>query len=353
MNRLRFGIAGLGFMGRSHLARLNQHPRAEVVALCDRDEPRRRGEGGAGLGNLDYGDAQSGRAATSGLRAYATWQELVVDEDIDVILVALPTPLHADVSIAALDAGKHVLCEKPMGYRPADCDRMIRAQAASGRTLMVAQCIRFWPQYETIRRIVDEGRVGGVRFVTMQRTASAPAYSADNWLMDAGQSGGAWLDLHVHDVDFAQDMLGVPARIYARGTTGPSGGFDHIIATYGYADGRYALLEGGWAFNAPWPFDMSITVHGERGTLDWRMTRGSDVLLYAGGAEPERIACSGDALRKELDYFIECVQARRPVERCLPASTRTSIVLAWLERRSAESGKLVHVGDRLQAAWGG
>jgi predicted dehydrogenase len=351
MSKLRFGVCGMGFMGRGHFDRIRRNTRAEVVAVCDQDESRRRGERQEGLGNLDYGDDMG--ASMEGIRGYATWQELVADAEIDAVVVTLPTSLHAEVTVAALESGKHVLCEKPMGLRAADCDEMIRAQEASGRTLMVAQCIRFWPQYEKIQQLVGEGRIGDVRFATLQRVASPPGYSLGNWLMDAEQSGGAILDLHVHDVDFVQQSLGLPAQIYARGSTGPSGGIDHVVATYAYEDGRFAVIEGGWAFDPPWPFDMAITVVGERGTLSWRMSAGEEVLLYTGGEAPEAVACPGDALQNQLDYFVERVARGEPVSRCSPASTRTSIALAWLERRSVESGKLVHLGDRLRSAWGG
>jgi predicted dehydrogenase len=170
-------------------------------------------------------------------------------------------------------------------------------------------------------------------------------------MLDATQSGGAILDLHVHDVDFAHYFLGIPDTISACGTQGPSNGIDHVVATYGYADGRYAVLEGGWAFTAPWPFDMAIAVHGSRGSLEWIMTRGNDVLLYTGGPKPEAIPSEGDVLEKELSYFIDCILANRPVERCSPASTRLSVVLAWLERRSIESGRVVQVAERLHDAW--
>ena len=352
MSKLRFGICGLGCMGQSHFARLHGHPRAEVVAVCDRDAARRAGDWHDTLGNLDLVQTQGGRAPLAGIRTYETPEALLADRNVDVVLITLPTPLHAPVAIAALKTGRHVLTEKPMAGQANDCTRMIQAARAAGRTLMVAQCIRFWPQYARIKQYVDEGRIGAVRFMTLHRLASPPTYSAGNWLRDAGQSGGALLDLHVHDVDFVQHVLGVPSAIYAHGLTGGNGGVDHIVATYCYQDGSYAVIEGGWTFTPPWPFEMGITVHGERGTLTWNSTRGQDVLFYHGGTEPERIACAGDALRLELDYFIECVLNGRPVERCTPASSRASVALAWLERRSVETGRTLHLSERLRAAWG-
>ena len=345
MAKLRFGICGLGCMGQSHFARLRQHPRAEVVAICDADEARRRGDWSGALGNIDLIKTGGGRVPLDGIHAYATPAELIADREVDVVLITLPTPQHAPVAVAALSAGKHVLCEKPMAERASTCDRMIRAARSHERLLMVAQCIRFWPQYVKIKQMIDEGQIGAIRFVTLRRLASPPTYSAGSWLLDGTQSGGAILDLHVHDVDFAQYLLGLPDTIHARGVRGLTGGIDHVVATYGYADGRYAVIEGGWAFTAPWPFEMSITVHGERGTLEWSLSRGSAVSHYT-GTEVRSIPCDGDALRSEQDYFIECLQAGRPVEQCTPVSSRMSVALAWLERRAIETGRLVHVSKR-------
>ena len=163
-------------------------------------------------------------------------------------------------------------------------------------------------------------------------------------MLNGAQSGGALFDLHVHDVDFAQVLLGIPATVTAVGSRGPSGQIDHVIATYAYADGRYALLEGGWLPHVPWPFEMAITVVGETGTLDWSMQRGAEVHLYRAGSKPETIAVSAETgWARELDYFIDCLRNEKPVERCVPASSRTSIALALRERESVEKRAAVRV----------
>lgn len=348
---LRFGICGLGFMGRNHFARVRQHPDAEVVAVCDEDAARRRGDWDDALGNLDLLKTDSRRVSMSGVRGYATPAELVADPHVDAVVIALPTRLHADVTVAALRAGKHVFCEKPMAYQPGECHSMIAAAEEGGRTLMVGQCVRFWPQYELIKRYVDEGGIGRVRFATFRRLGLPPAHSAGNWMLSGELSGGALLDLHVHDVDFAHYLLGVPDQIVARGMRGPSGEIDHVVATYTYADGRYAMLEGGWTLAAPWTFDMEVMVHGDLGTVGWALSRGNGVSFQPRGGGAEQIACEGDALTRELEYFIACVREGRPVDRCTPRSTRTSIILAWLEKRSVETGMPIELTERLRAAW--
>ncbi len=351
MAKLRFGICGLGCMGRGHFARLYQNPRAQITAVCDANEARRCGDWNDELGNIDLVRTRGGRAPLGGMAQYGTPAELIADPNVDAVLITLPTVFHADVAVQALEAGKHVLCEKPMALRPADCDRMIRAAEKAGRCLMVAQCLRFWPQYTLIKELVDGGRLGRVRHVALRRVGSPPTYSAGNWLLKAEQSGGALLDLHVHDIDFAHYLLGVPATIYARGAVGLSGGIDHIVSLYSYEDGRFAVLEGGWWRAPTCPFDMEIMVQGEEGTLHWQSSAGPDVHLHRAGAATEVLTAGGDALAAEQEYFLDAVLNNRSVERCSPQSTRTSVVLAWLERRSAESGIVVRVTDRLRAAW--
>ena len=158
-------------------------------------------------------------------------------------------------------------------------------------------------------------------------------------MMDGAQSGGALFDLHVHDVDFAQCLLGTPAKLTANGFRGPSGAIDHVVATYVYSDGRYATLEGGWICHAPWPFEMAITVVGEKGMFDWSLRRGPEVEFYHGGAAPEKISVGDETgWARELDYFIACLRDGRSPERCLPATSRASIALALRERESIEQG---------------
>ncbi len=331
-------------MGRQYFTHLTGHANAEVVAACDRDADRRAGRWTDRVGNLA---SAGGRAVDfSNVARYEHWEQLVADEAVEAVAVTLPTALHADVCVAAMESGKHVICEKPMALTLADCDRMIAAARRSGRTLMIAQCIRFWPQYEEIKRRVDAGEIGPVRFARLRRLASPPDYSAGGWLMNAALSGGALFDLHVHDADFAHVLLGAPARISAAGVRGPSGGIDQVAATYTYGDGRYAVVEGGWMFSPPWPFEMAITVAGATGTLDWSMRRGPRVLLYRGGEQPQEIAVADQTgWQRELDYFVACLRSGRPVDRCLPESSRTSIALVLAEAASIERQCEIRVAD--------
>ncbi len=340
--QLSFGICGFGFMGRTYFAHLSNHPRARVAAVCSKDNIKRADQEGE-VGNLPTAGDKA--LSLEGVNVYEDVDDLIADESVDVIAITLPTPMHADITVQALESGRHVICEKPMALRLRDCDRMIHTAEKAGRTLMIAQCVRFWPQYERIKQIVDDGGVGDVKVLTLRRMSEPPGHSVGNWLLDHKLSGGAILDMHVHDIDYARCLLGVPDNIHARGHVGPSGGIDQVTATWGYTDGRYVIVEGGWLYRAPWPFEMQILVQGSTGTLDWSMVRGPKILHYASGPAPLEIEVDNDAdgWQRELDYFIECIIEGKPVERCLPDTSRINIALAHLERRAVRTGRVLSV----------
>ncbi|MEW6251507.1 MAG: Gfo/Idh/MocA family oxidoreductase [Planctomycetota bacterium] len=354
--QLRFGIAGMGLMGRGYFRILREHEGVCVTAVCDSDPDRLRPEWyhAAHEGTASSNDddrvlglgGQSFAGTRAAVRALASFYELAACPDVNVVAITLPTALHADAAVAALENGKHVICEKPMALSTADCDRMVAAARANGTVLMIEQCVRFFPQYELIKQYVDEGRVGRVRHASLVRLSSPPTHSKDDWMLDSRQSGGAICDLHIHDVDFAQHLLGTPETIQARGCVGPSGGIDHVVATYTYANGAYAVLEGGWSLHAPFPFDMAITVRGETGTMHWTASKGSAVLLYRGGSEPVVLECSNEGgTRRLIRYFLEELRAGGGLERCTAESARASMALAELEVEAVRTGATISVRE--------
>ncbi|MCL2330763.1 MAG: Gfo/Idh/MocA family oxidoreductase, partial [Phycisphaerae bacterium] len=212
---IRVGLIGAGFIGRNHF---NQYEkladRAVVVALCDADADRRAGDWSKVGGNL--ADAQGSKRDLGSIKPYTDWRELLADSNVDMIDICAPTYLHRDIVVAAMKAGKHVLCEKPMALSVEDCDAMIAA-AKPGCRFMIAQCIRFWPEYVWLKQIIDAETYGPLRALHLRRQTNAPTYSLNNWINNPDQSGGAILDLHVHDVDYAIYLFGKPQSIFAQG----------------------------------------------------------------------------------------------------------------------------------------
>jgi predicted dehydrogenase len=270
--------------------------------------------------------------------------ELIADPNVDLVDITLPTYLHAAYAVKALRAGKHVLCEKPMAMNAAECDRMLEAQRESGKALMIAQCLRFWPEYAYLKELAESGRLGRLTSGHFWRGSTAPTWSWDNWLLDAKRSGGAMFDLHVHDVDTVNYLLGVPRAVFATGSIGVSGGYDIVDTVYVYEDANMSVHTGAnWTLPTGFQFEMRYAASFESGCLTYS-TSHSPTLTETCGEEvthPEVADSTGYA--EEIPYFLRCVETGAEPTMCPPASSADSVRIVVAEMESARTGKLVEV----------
>ena len=158
LRMIRVGIIGLGAMGRLHFQSWKTCPGAQIGAISARDPKLRAGDWGGKEFNL--GDQSAERVDLSGITPYERAEDLIADPAIDAVDICTSTPQHAPLAIAALRAGKHVLCEKPMALTLAECDAMQAAADESGKILMIAHCLRFWPHYLKAASIIKSGEFG-------------------------------------------------------------------------------------------------------------------------------------------------------------------------------------------------
>ena len=158
----------------------------------------------------------------SNISLYSDLTQMLAAEQLDAVSIASPTFMHNLQSIEALEAGLHVFCEKPMALNSVDCQRMSEAAQQSGKTLQVGHCIRFWPEYVEAKEIIDSQKYGKVMAATFQRLSLTPTWSWDNCFLDGKRSGGAMLDLHIHDTDYVQYVFGMPKAVFSQGVIGPS-----------------------------------------------------------------------------------------------------------------------------------
>jgi predicted dehydrogenase len=147
---------------------------------------------------------------------YLDWRGLIRDPQIDLVDITLPTALHAQVAVAALDAGKHVLCEKPMALSAADCQPMMDAAKRNDRRLLIAHVLPFFPEYAWAIREVRSGKHGELLGGNFQRISAEPTWMANYWSPE--HLGGPMLDLHVHDAHFIQLLFGRPTSVKASGS---------------------------------------------------------------------------------------------------------------------------------------
>ncbi|OPZ86431.1 MAG: 1,5-anhydro-D-fructose reductase [bacterium ADurb.Bin429] len=317
------GIIGMAGIAGAHLGGYDKCADARVVACCDVDP------------------AKAERGAEQGARAYLDYRELLADPEVDAVSICLPTFLHADATVAALRAGKHVLCEKPMALTSADGDRMIAAAEAAGHVLMIAHCIRFWPEYQALKTIVEGGAYGAVQSALFTRLGGLPAWSANGWMRDPARSGGAILDLHIHDADYIAYLFGMPRRVRARGVE-TEFGINDLRVEYDYDDGRMIAAESAWYPSEHYPFQATFRVALERAVVQLDGRRPLTVYPTAMPAF-EPVLPPGDGYANEIADFIRCITRGACPSVAPAASSRDSLRLIEAEAAAVRTGEAVPV----------
>ncbi|MFM2057182.1 MAG: hypothetical protein RLY71_1567 [Pseudomonadota bacterium] len=266
--RLRVGIAGLGRLGRRHAEALAFSIRhVELVAACSPVEAERE------LARTELGVE----------RLYADFDAFIADPQIDAVVLVTPTSLHADQTIAALRAGKHVFVEKPLALNVEDCERVLAVAAEHPQQIaMVGFVRRFDPSYRTAQNAIEAGEIGRPFLV---RSQTCDQNDPEGFFVRfAPTSGGIFMDCSVHDIDLARWMLGRPKaqRAFASGTIALHPG----LADCGDVDNGLAIVE--FEGGARAVFYASRTMpHGHETTTEVIGTTGT--LQVGVGAARDRV----------------------------------------------------------------
>ncbi len=347
MKQVKVGIVGLGFMGTTHWGIYKGLKNAKIVALADVDAKKRKGDVSAVVGNIGGGD-NSKPLDLTGVKVYDCALALTKDPDVDVVDICVPTPDHADIVCAALAAGKHVFCEKPLCRDASQMKRIVAAAKKAKTFFNVGLCVRAWPEYRHAYEYFKSGKAGKMKTATFKRISpSVDSNAWQNWFMDGARSGGALLDLHVHDIDEVNYFFGKPKRLSAVGAASvvSKGGVDHVVATYDYGDGTLVSAEGGWAAAKGTPFEMSFTIVCEKATLKLDAS-GYHIYPVKGKAlAPKLKVKSGPTgWHQELAYFVDCVvKGVRPDKYQTLDSVADTMRLIFAEERSVATQRPVRL----------
>jgi predicted dehydrogenase len=321
---MKVGIVGFGVMGRTHFQAWQGQDGAEIAAVCEAN-PEVLAKATA-AGNLEE---QAGAIDLAGIAVYDDFDTMLAEAGLDAISITLPTHLHPPFTIKALEAGLHVLCEKPMALNVEACDAMIAAAERSGRQLMIAQCIRFWPEYAWTKAAVADGRFGKVQAAHFERLSAAPGWSNNNWFADPAKSGGVTLDLHIHDVDFVQYLFGTPQAIRASGARFENGMLGHIATEFIYDDNKVVTAAGSWMMSASFGFAMGFRIALEQATLVFASGHDPALTVYPAEGEaysPDNLA-AGDGYSGEIAHFTALVAGTVEPE-ITPAEAKESVRIA-------------------------
>ena len=334
---IRVAVVGLGFMGGMHIAALQSIPSAQLVAVYSRDERKLSGDLSAVGGNLS---GAGGVYDFSSVKKYRELEDVLNDREIDALDICLPTDLHTDVTVSALQAGKDVLVEKPMALDLDSSLRMVEASRSASRILMVAHVLRFLPEYQAVSDILRSGQYGAVRGGIFRRRCAAPAWSG--WLGDPAKSGGGVFDLLIHDADICLHLFGKPEFVSAIGYESLRNGIDIIGARLHYTNNMTVEIAGGWHHPKTFPFTMEYTVVTDEGTIDFRHETRPPTLYARSGEESALPLGTRDGYAAEIEYFVQCCQTRQEPALCPPVQSAEAVGLMklLLQSRGANGNKL-------------
>ena len=332
----KFAILGYGFIGAVHAATIKKVDGMELVAVVEKDRSKWNS---VTEGNIDVEGIEP-----LDVPIFESLQDMLKEIKVDCLSICLPTFLHREYTAKAMAAGLDVVCEKPMALSLEDCDAMIAASKKYEKQLYIAQCIRFWPEYQVLKKLHDSGELGAPKSFRFDRLSGMPSWGGEqSWFLQDEKSGGCQFDLHVHDIDFAQYLLGRPRAVHASSVELETGANVAVVSEFIYDNNITCTLEGSWLYFSG--FKMSFSAVYENGQVDFDSTQSLSLKVWRKGIEePEIItAPESDGYIEEYKYFLKCMnEGAEPIE-VTPASTRQSIQLALAERASMKQGEIVEL----------
>ena len=337
MKTINIGIVGLGFMAATHLRAYRQVEGARIAALCNPSGRNLDGDFSNVTGNV--GSNEPFKLDMTNVLATKNFDDLLSDPKIDVIDICTPTAWHRELSIAALRAGKHVLCEKPLARSSKVAREIAEAANKAKGIFMPAMCVRFWPEWAWLKRAIQQETYGKVLAARFRRVAEPPGWGLKNFFNGA-ESGGALFDLHVHDTDFVQYCFGKPQSVYSTGSTKFSGAIDHVVTQYEVESGTIVQAEGSWAMAKGFGLSMTYCVNFAGATADYDLARTPDPLrVVEEGKPPVIVRCEGpDGYIRELTHFIESIRAGKAPSVVTVDDAVSSIEICAAEEKSVLSG---------------
>ena len=330
-----FAIIGFGGLGKVHYGNVAEITKRvkdiRLVALCDVEESAFHVQTSTNLGE------NSAELELSAYHLYKDVEELFAKERLDFVITALPTYLHEKIAVMAMERGIHVFSEKPMALTLEQGENMLRVARKNHVKLMIGQCVRYFPEYVALKELIDSKKYGNVIRADFSRISPSATWSWQNWMMDEAKSGGAALDLHVHDVDFIHWTFGVPKAVTSFATNYKSK-HESISTRYHY-DSMVVTAVGDWGMPGCFPFTQGFTVRFEKATV-MRLENGLKLYPEEGEAGIIEVP-AGNGHAEEIVDFINCIRENRESTVNPPEASLQSIKIAIAEKVSADTGKTV------------
>lgn len=331
---LNYAIIGFGGLGKSHFSNFEETKKIigdiNLVAICDVEksqfETQTETNLGGGNNNLDL----------SAYNLYTDFEEMIQKEKLDFVITALPTYLHKKIAVEVMKKGIHVFSEKPIAINLEQAQNMIDVAKESNVKLMIGQCVRYFPEYKKLKEIIDSKEYGNVLCADFYRLSETPNWTWQHWMEDEKKSGGAVLDLHIHDVDYISYVFGKPKAITSRSTSTTTK-HDAITTIFDY-ENMFVTATGAWGMKAKFPFSAGFTVRMEEATAEYKNGK---FMLYTDTEAKEITYEKENGYVSEIVDFVNCIKNDTQSKVNTPQTAKLSIEIGIAERLSAEEKKTI------------
>lgn len=345
---IRLAVVGLGKMGLSHFAMINAHPRVSVDAVCD-----------------STGYLLDVLSKYTGVRTFSDYEAMLREVPLDAVLIATPSSLHAAMARAALERGLHVFCEKPFCLDAADGAALARLAGEKGLVNQVGYHYRFVAAFQEVKRLLEAGVVGDVSHVLAE--AYGPVVlrpKGSTWRTQRVAGGGCLYDYAAHPLNLVNWYFGSPVGvsgtvlhpIFSKETD------DEVFSTLYFDGGRSAQLSVNWSDESCRKMSTKISIWG---TAGWIYADRQECRIYLrGGAripegyqagwnvrytteltEPVWFYLRGEEYSAQLDYFVRCIEERRPENvNSFASAVATDEVMAMMVADAAQGPRVTPGG---------
>lgn len=326
---INVGVIGAGFAGQIHAQAYHKDRNARVAVIVDKMEKK--------------AEILAGEV---GARAETDETIIFDDPEISMVSVAVPTPLHPELSIRALEAGKHVVVEKPLALTLGEADLMLAAAERSGKLLMPAHVLRFWPEYVAIQEVIESERLGKPMLATGYRLSNPPQWAT--WFRDEKASGGVILDLEIHNLDMMNWLFGRPKKVQSKLVEEEGGGWGYVITQVDY-ESVIATDEASFLMPRDYPFTAGLRILCEGGVVEYHFRAGGAsfetgvpehyLIVHEPGKPSQPLEFDNDdAFERQIAYFVNCVQTNQQPRIVTPADARLAVQTCLAARESLRTG---------------
>ena len=325
---LKAALIGFGGVVHAHkngYLKLEQEEKVKLVAACDiRKEA---------FNQIVEINLKNDVTQKADFRCYTDLEEMLAKEEIDFVDICVPSYLHKELAVRMLNKGYNVLCEKPMALNSKDCEEMLKAEKMSGKHFMIAQCLRFFPEYEYLKKCIDDRRFCKVLAAFFSRNSSQPTWGYENWYLDYNRCGGAITDIHIHDIDMVRYLFGEPDAVSCRASDCKTK-YD-IVQTALYYGNLPVTAKGCWTAGKI-KFAASYKVDFEQASI---LYEDGKVTVYpeTGDAfQPELTGHNG--YTGEIAFFCDIIEGKIKNEKNPATSAANTIKLIETMKKSADEG---------------